>query len=449
MLCAISLATLLKFSKFQFHFNHEEYVDFTILAPFMWTLFASQRNLYKIVRTDTIDKQIRKVLYGVFIYYGYLFIIVTALNFDEISRLWLFYFVFFLIPFLLLGRIGFHKVILFYRRKGGNYRTVIIVGNDRISRELYHHFNSNLALGYKVLGYFKPYKQVINKDVYLNMNDLGYSDSIIQYLKENKPDEVFWEVGGEEDPFLKETINYCEDNLIRLKLIPNFGVPISGRQPNIDLFRGIPLVTLRREPLILPTNLLSKRIFDVVFSFLALIILVPFVFPCIAILIKLNSKGPVFFKQLRSGVNNEIFWCYKFRTMVVNVESDHLQATKGDMRITRVGKYLRKTSLDELPQFYNVLCGEMSVVGPRPHMLKHTEDYSALISKFLVRHFAKPGITGWAQVHGLRGETATIQDIQKRVEADIWYVENWSLILDFRIVFMTVRNMFLGDERAF
>ena len=164
--------------------------------------------------------------------------------------------------------------------------------------------------------------------------------------------------------------------------------------------------------------------------------------------IKLNSKGPIFFKQLRSGENNMQFWCYKFRTMAVNELSDKLQATKNDARITRVGKFLRKSNFDELPQFFNVLRGEMSVVGPRPHMLKHTKDYSKLVSKFLVRHFAKPGITGWAQVTGHRGETNEVSDMQKRVEADIWYVENWSFVLDIRIIFMTIQNMIAGDKNA-
>jgi putative colanic acid biosynthesis UDP-glucose lipid carrier transferase len=280
------------------------------------------------------------------------------------------------------------------------------------------------------------------------MKSLGNASQLIDYLKANTIDEVFWKVGQDEDPQLKEIIDYCENNLIRFKLIPYFGLPISGRQPNIDLYRGIPVATLRKEPLQLPFNRMMKRLFDVVFSILVLAVIVPLIFPWVALAIKWNSKGPVFFKQLRSGENNAQFWCYKFRTMTVNTLSDQLQATKNDSRITRVGKFLRKTNFDELPQFYNVLKGDMSVVGPRPHMLKHTEDYSKLVSKFLVRHFAKPGITGWAQVTGLRGETTEVSDMQKRVEADIWYVENWSFVLDIRIVFMTVRNMIVGDENA-
>ena len=167
------------------------------------------------------------------------------------------------------------------------------------------------------------------------------------------------------------------------------------------------------------------------------------------LLIKLNSRGPVFFVQERSGRDNKPFPCYKFRTMYVNDNAHTMQACKNDSRITKVGAFLRKTSLDEFPQFFNVLLGNMSVVGPRPHMLSHTEQYSELINNFLVRHYAKPGITGWAQVNGYRGETKELADMEGRVEHDIWYIENWSLLLDVKIVWKTFIQVFQGDENAF
>ncbi len=163
----------------------------------------------------------------------------------------------------------------------------------------------------------------------------------------------------------------------------------------------------------------------------------------------MESKGPVLFKQKRSGRSNEPFYCLKFRSMTVNENADMLQATKNDKRVTKVGAFLRKTSLDELPQFINVLIGNMSVIGPRPHMLSHTEQYSALIDKFMVRHFLKPGITGWAQVNGHRGETRTTDDMAKRVEADVWYLEHWSFLLDMKIMFLTVYNILKGEKNAY
>ena len=445
---AIFLATITRFGKIQNQGSGGEYFDFLALAPIIWLLIASQNKLYSLVRIDSIDKQIRKIIYTLLLYFGLMFLVIVVLDFDEISRLWVFYLSLYLLILLVTFRTVFHKTIIAYRKKGGNFRRVVVVGNDKVSATLYNFLEKNLALGYKVDGYFNPTTAYFKPGVAPNMNFLGEAETILSYLKTNNIDEIFWKVGQDDDELLKELIDYCENNLIRFKLIPYFGVPISGRQPNIDSYRGIPVVTLRKEPLQLPLNKLFKRIFDVIFSLLALIVLLPLIFPWVAIAIKLNSKGTIFFKQLRSGENNMQFWCYKFRTMAVNELSDKLQATKNDARITRVGKFLRKSNFDELPQFFNVLRGEMSVVGPRPHMLKHTEDYSKLVSKFLVRHFAKPGITGWAQVTGHRGETNEVSDMQKRVEADIWYVENWSFVLDIRIIFMTVRNMIVGDENA-
>ncbi|MEN9394801.1 MAG: hypothetical protein RL362_1022, partial [Bacteroidota bacterium] len=224
---------------------------------------------------------------------------------------------------------------------------------------------------------------------------------------------------------------------------------LMGRRPALDMYNMIPVATLRPEPLQIPFNRIVKRGFDIVFSSLTLLVLTPIVFPIVALLIKLSSRGPIFFKQERTGEQGNSFWCWKFRTMQVNPDADKVQATWNDARITSIGKFLRKTNLDELPQFLNVLKGEMSVVGPRPHMLKHTEDYRQRVSKFLVRHFAKPGITGWAQVNGFRGETKQVSDMEKRVEADIWYVENWSLLLDLRIIFKTILNMIRGEKNAY
>jgi undecaprenyl-phosphate galactose phosphotransferase/putative colanic acid biosynthesis UDP-glucose lipid carrier transferase len=205
---------------------------------------------------------------------------------------------------------------------------------------------------------------------------------------------------------------------------------------------------LRKEPLEIPENRLVKKIFDISFSLFVICFVCSWLFPILITLIKLTSKGPVFFKQLRSGEDNKSFLCYKFRTMQVNNLSDEIQATVNDPRITRIGAFMRKNNLDELPQFFNVLMGHMSVVGPRPHMLRHTSQYSELIHNYLVRHFTKPGITGWSQINGYRGETKDLYKMKKRVEYDIWYIENWSFLLDLKIVLRTVGKMLYGDDKA-
>jgi undecaprenyl-phosphate galactose phosphotransferase/putative colanic acid biosynthesis UDP-glucose lipid carrier transferase len=192
---------------------------------------------------------------------------------------------------------------------------------------------------------------------------------------------------------------------------------------------------------------LLKKSFDIVFSLGVIVLIFPWLFPIIMILIKIESPGPVFFKQERSGRDNESFFCWKFRSMRVNKEADKLQAGKGDQRITKFGAFIRKTSIDELPQFFNVFLGDMSVVGP--HMVNHTKQYTDLIGNYLVRQYAKPGITGWAQVNGYRGETRELIDMQNRVEYDIWYIENWSILLDIKIIIKTVFNIFKGEENAY
>ena len=206
---------------------------------------------------------------------------------------------------------------------------------------------------------------------------------------------------------------------------------------------------MRNEPLDRKGNRLLKRGFDIVFSFLVIALIFSWLFPILAILVKLSSKGPVFFKQTRLGERKKKFSCYKFRSMQMNEEADSKQATRNDPRITKVGAFLRKSNLDEMPQFFNVLLGQMSVVGPRPHPLKLNDQFRDIIDKYMVRHFVRPGITGWAQVNGFRGETRTPELMEKRVDLDVWYLENWSFLMDLKIVVKTVTNMFGKDDMAF
>ncbi|MCB0854821.1 MAG: exopolysaccharide biosynthesis polyprenyl glycosylphosphotransferase, partial [Bacteroidetes bacterium] len=245
-----------------------------------------------------------------------------------------------------------------------------------------------------------------------------------------------------------ELSTFADDNFIYFRIVTDFNV-LKSRQISIDFFGHIPIISLRQEPLKVLLNRVMKRGFDIAFSIFVIIFVYPILIPIISILIKLESEGPVFFLQPRSGKNNKVFTCYKFRTMKVNGEANEKQATKGDPRVTRVGAILRRTSLDELPQFINVLQGDMSVVGPRPHMLHQTDEYSQIIDKYLFRHFIMPGITGHAQVNGFRGETRDPILMKKRVEYDSWYIENWSMLLDMKIVLLTIWNVFRWQENAY
>lgn len=225
-------------------------------------------------------------------------------------------------------------------------------------------------------------------------------------------------------------------------LVPKKVIEINGSVQEIMIFK----VPSPQDQLY---NRYLKRIFDLLFSIFVLLCIFSWLFPIIALVIKLESKGPVIFRQLRSGKNNVSFWCYKFRSMCINHDSHHRQASRNDERITKLGNFLRKTSLDEFPQFINVLRGEMSVVGPRPHMIKHTEQYRYTIDNYMLRHSLKPGITGWAQINGYRGETRELEAMQKRIHHDIWYLQNWSVFLDIKIIVLTTVQALSGDKNAF
>ena len=233
-----------------------------------------------------------------------------------------------------------------------------------------------------------------------------------------------------------------------MKFLPEPG-ELPYRQMKVDFYDVLPVLIFRSIPLDDVVNKFIKRTFDIAFSLVIIIFILSWLLPILGILIKLNSKGPVFFKQYRTGLDNKQFKCWKLRTMTINSLSDSKQAERGDARITSIGAFLRKTSLDELPQFFNVFLGNMSVIGPRPHMLKHTEQYSRIVNKFMVRHFIKPGISGLSQVRGFRGETTEVYQMRGRIKLDIFYLENWSFFLDMKIIFFTVINIFKGEDSAF
>lgn len=340
----------------------------------------------------------------------------------------------------LLWRSAAVFVINYMRRQGKNYRKVIIVGNGIPAREMMKFFHNHPEMGYKLKGVFCDETQVLDPD-----QVAGKVEDAKVFVQQEKIDEIYCSLSGLEADQVADLMNFADNNLIRFKVVPDFRGFLS-RKVKIDFYDLVPVLSMRREPLQNGFNRVMKRVFDVVFSFLVILIVFPIMLLIIAPLIKLSSRGPIFFRQLRSGENNEEFYCYKFRTMRVNREADTLQATKGDARITKIGAFLRKTSLDELPQFYNVLIGNMSVVGPRPHMLKHTEEYGKLIDKFMVRHLVKPGVTGWAQVHGYRGDTRDSSLMEKRVEYDVWYLENWSILLDVKIVIITAWQVVAGKH---
>ena len=343
-----------------------------------------------------------------------------------------------------LSRIYTTYITEFIAKKSHLNKRIAIFGHNEVGIQLANYFIDNTSL-YSFQGFLDVTPLVRAEGT---GNVVSSLSDCVEYAVDNNINEIYSTVLPEQDNEIEELIESAEKNCVRVKFI----TPSSSFASNfyqLEYFDNIPVVSHRPEPLHDLKNRLKKRLFDIIFSLIAITVLLWWLIPLIGILIKINSKGPVFFKQLRSGRDNEPFWCFKFRSMTVNKDSHLVQATKNDRRITSLGRILRKTSLDEFPQFFNVLIGNMSIVGPRPHMLKHTEEYSQLVDKFMLRQFMKPGITGWAQVSGFRGETSETIMMEKRIEHDIWYMENWSLMLDIKIILMTIINIFKGEPAAY
>lgn len=350
--------------------------------------------------------------------------------------------------FLVLSifRLIFRNVIKHLRTRGKNLRYVVLVGSTSNNIELYHELTDDPSTGSKVEGYFDDEP---NPQMPQQCNYLGRPEEVQTYLKAHSYIHyLFCCLPSRRSGIIVPIINYCENNLVHFYSVPNLHNYLHNRV-YFNMLGNVPYLSLRTDPLSRPENKILKRAFDIIFSLLFLCTLFPIILIIVTIVTKLTMPGPIFFKQKRNGLNDKEFYCYKFRSMKVNKEADTLQATKDDPRKTRWGNIMRKTNIDELPQFINVLLGDMSIVGPRPHMLKHTEEYSKLINKYMVRHFVKPGITGWSQVTGYRGETKELKDMEGRVIGDIWYIEHWSFWLDIYIIYKTVRNAIHGEKNAY
>lgn len=350
--------------------------------------------------------------------------------------------------FLLLTTRFLERVLVkFYRQSGGNTRCVTFIGSDPELNHLYQKLKEDPTLGYKVIGYYAD-EEIADNDALVRLGTLQ------EFLaKLNQPDELL--LGDEvyvclprrDKEAIRSISQMCDLNVKRF-----YYVQTALETPGINLKKefvdDIEVYTTLENPLQNPINKLVKRVFDIVLSILFLIPTI-IILPIVSLIIKLQSPGPVLFKQLRTGLDGRDFYCYKFRSMHVNNEADKVQATKDDPRKFPFGSLMRKLNIDELPQFVNVLIGNMSIVGPRPHMLEHTKQYSQLIDKYMVRHFVKPGVTGWAQVSGYRGETKELWQMEGRVKRDIWYMEHWSIWLDIRIIWLTFRNILIQDKNAY
>ena len=343
-----------------------------------------------------------------------------------------------LLVVLLLARFVERWILKSIRSAGYNTRRFTLVGNDEALQKLRNKLLGDPTHGYKVCGHYD------NVEDFLNENDPS-TGSGQENEKKSLGEELYLCIPRRERNLIGRISRLCDGQMVKFYYVPPADESLNLQSVFID---DVEVFASYTSPLEEPLNQLVKRLFDIVVSIFALIftaLLLPFV----AIGIEVQSPGPLLFRQRRTGMDGKDFQCLKFRSMHVNADSDKKQATKDDPRKFPFGNFMRKTNIDELPQFWNVLRGDMSIVGPRPHMLAHTEQYSALIGKYMVRHFVKPGITGWAQVTGFRGETSELWQMEGRVERDIYYIQHWSIWLDLRIIWMTVKNVFKNDKNAY
>jgi putative colanic acid biosynthesis UDP-glucose lipid carrier transferase len=318
----------------------------------------------------------------------------------------------------------------------------IILGAGLLGEKIYTELINNAYLGIKVLGFFDD--DPMKKEYPV----LGSIAQAKDYVTTNHVTRIYCTLPMTDKDTILDFLNFSEQQIINFYIVPQVGY-YTDTPVILETAGNMPVFSLRKIPLSSAHNAFLKRMLDIAVSFTFLVTLFPVIYLLLSIVIKLSSHGSVFFVQQRTGLHGNSFRCYKFRSMQVNSEAHTKQATVNDRRVTRVGRFIRRTNIDELPQFINVLKGEMSIVGPRPHMLQHTEEYSRLVQKYMIRHFIKPGITGWAQINGFRGETKTVEQMEERIKKDIWYLENWSLFLDIEIIFKTIRLMLKGDKVAY
>lgn len=446
-LLALNLSNFSLQGIFANHVNHEflgAYNRYFLITNGFWLVLSITFALYSMRVISDFNTFVKRTVQVVLVY---LMLVMVYLFFSRellLSRKFVFYsavsfsIALFFIRFLFLG---FQR---YFRKSESLKKRVLIVGYNETSKKLTKFLESENSNA-DVMGYIEN-PEIIRE--LTNYPILGDFSSALDIARKMDIHEIFYTGSIGQGSDLNEFIRRAERESIKVKIVPNLDSYLVY-DSHIEFYGGVPVLTRRYSALDDAGNVIKKRLLDVVASSLIIILVLSWVIPILGILIIIESGLPIFFKQKRTGMSNKPFWCYKLRSMKVNKDADNKQATKDDMRITRVGKFMRRTSLDEFPQFFNVFLGDMSLVGPRPHMLKHTELYASIVDEFMVRQFVKPGITGWAQINGFRGEINSESDIRNRVELDLWYIEHWTLWLDIQILFLTVYKVIVGDKKAY
>ena len=407
---------------------------FWLVTSYFFAFYEVHRHTAVLSLLRLLVKQFLFFILGYFAYFGifkegvivnnqFLILILTIISISFVKLSWLF----------LLKK---------YRSFGNNFRTTIVIGFDDSSKNIIKLFKSKSNLGYKYLGFFSD-------KIYKDKEYLGNLDAIFEYAEKHVVDEIYCSLSTLNQKQIKKINKFALNKDIILKLIPD-GNELYSKNQSIEYYDdSLMVLNVNKLPFDFTENFYLKRFFDIFFSIFVCLFILSWLIPILWIIVKLESEGPLVFKQGREGLNGKEFTCYKFRSMRMNKQSNKIHAIKNDARVTKVGAFLRKTSMDELPQFLNVLLGDMSVVGPRPHLETLSLEYQKDVDNYLKRHIVKPGVTGLAQVGGYRGEIKKRSDIKNRVRLDIFYIENWSFFLDIKIIIQTVLNVFKGEEKAY
>lgn len=426
------------------------YVNIYFLIP-SWYISSRITSLYRDFFNRTISDEIMKVYKTIFINTVSIiladYLLVSHLDF---TRAYLFLFLIFQILLFPLSkwvlRWSFSNKFKKFRHK--YLINVLVVGAGDLALKFDKIIQQKYYSNYKIYGFVDD-----NIKNFLSYKYFGTINDLSNFFQKNEVDEVVVSLSHLDHEKISTIVSISESYGKRVRILPDYSKFSSGF--TFSNFGGLPILSVRKLPLDDPELKLFKRIFDISFSFILILFIFSWLFPIIILFVKFNSKGPAFFLQERWGINGNKILCYKFRTMFFSVNNEidlngkFNQTKKNDSRITKVGSYLRKYNLDELPQFFNVLKGEMSIVGPRPHASLQNEEFKFLIENYMLRHLVKPGITGWAQSNGFRGETSEIWMMQKRIEYDIWYIENANFWLDIQIILQTILNMIKGDSKAY
>lgn len=345
---------------------------------------------------------------------------------------------------LVIARVLLRYFLRYQRNNGSNTRNVVVLGAGDLGKSAIETIRQNSWVGYRILGFFDddPKKQ---DSIISGVKVIGSLDDLRSYALTHRVDVVFIALPMGAEKRSKEIVDEMKDSTADILLVPNMR-NMQMLSLSVTELAGLPIINVSSTPMNSPLNVVLKWIEDKVLAFFILVLISP-VLVAVALGVKFTSQGPVLFKQRRYGLNGEEIWVYKFRSMSVCEDGGSIkQATRNDSRVTPFGAFLRSTSLDELPQFFNVLQGRMSIVGPRPHAVAHNEEYRKIVDSYMLRHKVKPGVTGWAQINGWRGETDTLEKMQKRVEFDLYYLSNWSLFLDLKIVFLTIFKGFMNSN---